>query len=86
MCIFAGIKYKEFPDLYRFKEDPIFNYTDDNDYFLEKFIIKNTQKIDISLINETIFNITYLVKDNGQIYIPDHNIFELILLMKWRLA
>ena len=77
MCIFAGIKYKEFPDLYRFKEDPIFNYTDDNDYFLEKFIIKNTQKIDISLINETIFNITYLVKDNGQIYVPDPQFFQI---------
>jgi hypothetical protein len=44
---------------------------------LEKFIIKNTQKIDISLINETIFNITYLVKDNGQIYVPDPQFFRI---------
>ena len=51
VCIFAGIKYKEFPDLYSLYEDPIFNYTDDklwsSSYSLEKYIIKDTQKIDI---------------------------------------
>ena len=77
ICIFAGIKYKEFPDLYSLKEDPIFNYTDSNSYFLEKFIDKNTQKIDISLINNTISNITYLVFDNGQIYVPDPQYFQI---------
>jgi len=77
MCIFAGIKYKEFPDLYSLKEDPIFNYTDTNYYYLDKYIIKNTQKIDISLINKTIFNFTYLVKDNEQIYVPDPQYFQI---------
>jgi hypothetical protein len=44
---------------------------------LEKFIDKNTQKIDISLINNTISNITYLVFDNGQIYVPDPQYFQI---------
>ena len=77
ICIFAGIKYKKFPDLYCLKEDPLFNYDDEKYYSLEKFINKNIQKIDISLINDTIFNISYLVKDNDQIYVPDPQYFQI---------
>ena len=81
VCIFAGIKYKEFPDLYSLNEDPIFNYTDDelsnSVYSLKRFIIKDTEKINISLINDTIFSFTYLVKNNGQIYVPDPRYFHI---------
>lgn len=81
VCIFAGIKYKEFPDLYCLEKDPIFNYTDDkfaeSTYSLEKFINKDTQKINISLINDTLFNFTYLIKKDNQLYVPDLKNFQI---------
>ena len=81
VCIFAGIKYKEFPDLYSLYEDPIFNYTDDklwkSSYSLEKYIIKDTQKIDLYLINNTFYNYTHLDIKNGQIYVSDPQYFRI---------
>ena len=78
MCIFASIKFKEFPDLYCLDEDPIFNYTDEiSSYSLEDFIIKEEKKIDISKINYDIFNYTYLEKKNNQIYVPDPKYFQI---------
>ena len=81
VCIFAGIKYKEFPDLYSLYEDPIFNYTDDklwsSSYSLEKYIIKDTQKIDIYLINNTFYNYTHLIMRNGKIYVSDPQYFQI---------
>ena len=80
VCIFAGIKYKEFPDLYSLYEDPIFNYTDRIYYSsnnFEKYINKDTQKIKLDLINDTIFNYTYLQINNGQIYVPDPQYFKI---------
>ena len=80
VCIYAGIKYKEFPDLYKFDEDPIFNFTDDIlSFSLEKFINKKTNKIDIYLINDEIYSYTYLIKTDSQIYVPDPQYFQIIL-------
>ena len=77
--IFASIKFKKFPDLYSLDEDPIFNYTDDKlSYSLEQFINKETQKISLHLINEDIFNFTYLENKNGQIYVPDPKYFQIV--------
>ena len=56
ICIFARIKFKEFPDLYKLSEDPIFNYTDELSYSMKKYINKETKEIDISKINDDIFN------------------------------
>ena len=76
MGIFASIKFKKFPDIYSLDEDPIFNYSDTKlSFSLENFIIKDTQEIDISLINEDIFNFTYLEKKNNHIYVPDPKYF-----------
>lgn len=78
ICIYAGIKFKEFPDLYQLDEDPIFNYTDNIFSFsLKKYINKETNKIDISLINDEIYNFTYLTKKNNQIYVSDPQYFKI---------
>ena len=78
VCIYASIKFKEFPDLYKLDEDPIFNYTDNIFSFsLKKYINKETNKIDISLINDEIYNFTYLAKNNNQIYVPDPLYFKI---------
>jgi len=78
VCIYAGIKYKEFPDLYRLDEDPVFNYSDDIvSYSMKKYINKETNKIDISLINDEIYNYTYLLKKDSQIYVPDPQYFQI---------
>jgi hypothetical protein len=44
---------------------------------LEKYINKKTNKIDISLINDEIYNFTYLIKYNNQIYVPDPQYFQI---------
>ena len=78
ICLFASIRFIQFPDLYSLDEDPIFNYTDYKvSYSLQNFIIRKTQKINISLINEDIFNFTYLEKKNNQIYVPDPQYFQI---------
>jgi hypothetical protein len=77
VCILAGIKYKEFPDLYRLDEDPIFNYTEGKYFSLEKFFNKQTEKIDISLINGTFYNYTYLIENNSHIYVSDPQYFQI---------
>ena len=84
ICIFARIRYKEFPDLYKLSEDPIFNYTDTDElsYSLEKFIDKETKKINISKINDDIFKFTYLEKNNNQIYVPDPQYFQIFFINK----
>ncbi len=77
VCTYAGIKFKEFPDLYKLDEDPIFNYTDDIvSYSLEKCINKKINKIDISLINDEIYSYTYLIKKDNQIYVPNPQYFQ----------
>ena len=89
ICIFATIKFKEFPDLYRLDEDPIFFYSDKKlPYFsdeLKKFINKDTNKISVSKINNEIFNFTYLVKNNDQIYVSDPKYFQIYFTDKSKL-
>ena len=66
MCIYTGIKYIEFPDLYRSDEDPVFNYSDDIvSYSMKKYINKEENKIDKSLINDEIYSYTYLIKKDS---------------------
>lgn len=81
VSIFAGIKYNEFPDLYSLKEDPLFNYSDkklsDVNTSLKRYFFKDTEIFDLSLINYTIFNTTYLEYNNNQIYVPDPQYFKI---------
>ena len=80
ICSYAHIKYLQFPDLFRLNEDPIFNYTEDTYYSLNNFLIKNTKKINISLLNKDIFEYTYLTKDNSgeKIKVSDTTNFKII--------
>lgn len=83
ICMVAEIKYKEFPDLFQLNTDPLLNYTDDiSSISLKNFINKNTNKIDISLINDEIFNFTYLEKSYNQIYVPDPKYFKINFIDK----
>lgn len=78
ICMFAGIKYKEFPDLFQLNTDPLLNYTDDiSAISLKNFININTNKIDISLINDEIFNFTYLERNGSQIYVSEPKYFKI---------
>ena len=80
ICSYAHIKYLQFPDLFCLNEDPIFNYTEDTYYSLNNFLIKNTKKINISLLNKDIFEYTYLTKDNSgeKIKVSDTTNFKII--------
>ena len=72
ICNFAYIKFITFPDLFSLDEDPIFKYSDDNSrYSLEYFISKKTNTINISLINNDIFDYTFLEKNNDTINVND---------------
>ena len=79
ICNLVSLKYLNFPDLYCLNEDPIFDYKDEilGSYSLEKYFKKNTKIIDISKINQDIFNYTYLQKSDEQIYVPDSKHFKI---------
>lgn len=78
--MFASIKLKEYPDLYQLDEDPLFNYADNRIlYFLQKYIKKETNTIDISKINADIFHYTHLLRknDNNKIYVSGPQYFQI---------